>query len=97
MKPVTLERMYELILSLKAKFGITFLIGTSNVSESILLSDKVYLMQKNPGKILDSIDVQFEEERNVEQMHSAKFIEYRNKIEELLRKDKSQKLSNITV
>lgn len=97
MKPVTLQRMYELILSLRTKYGITFLIGTSNVSESILLSDKIYVMQKNPGKIIDSIDVKFEEERNIKLMHSPKFIEYRNKIEEELRKDKSQKLSNITV
>jgi len=97
MKPVTLERMYELVLFLRTKYGITFIIGTSNVPESILLSDKVYLMQKNPGKIIDSIDIKFEEERNLELMHSPKFIGFRNRIEEILRKDKTQKLSNITV
>lgn len=97
MKPVTLERMYELIFSLRSKYDITFLIGTSNVSESILLSDKVLLMQKNPGKIINSVEIQFNEERTVDLLHSTKFIEYRNKIEETLRKDKSQKLSNITV
>lgn len=97
MKPVTLERMYELILSLRAKFGITILIGTSNVSESILLSDKIYLMKKNPGKIIESIDIKFDEKRSTELILTPKFIDYRNKIESILKKDKSQSLSNITV
>lgn len=97
MKPVTLERMYESILSLRAKFGITILIGTSNVSESILLSDKIYLMKKNPGKIIESIDIKFDEKRSTELILTPKFIDYRNKIESILKKDKSQSLSNITV
>jgi ABC-type nitrate/sulfonate/bicarbonate transport system ATPase subunit len=97
MKPVTLERMYELILSLRAKYGITFLIGTSNLSESILLSDKIYLMKKNPGKIIESIDIKFDEVRTTELLLTSKFIDYRNKIESILKKDKSQSLSNITV
>ncbi len=96
-KPVTLERLYELLLSLKSKLGITFLLGTSNLSEAILLSDEIYLMQKEPGKIIDSIQISFDNERYVELMSSEKFINYRNKIEELLKNQKEQSLSNITI
>jgi len=96
-KPVTLQRLYELLLYLKSKLGITFLLGTSNLSEAILLSDEIYLMQKEPGKIIDSIQITFDSERNVELMRTEKFIDYRNKIEELLKKQKEQSLSNITI
>lgn len=96
-KPVTLQRLYELLLSLKSKLGITFLLGTSNLSEAILLSDEIYLMQKEPGKIIDSIQISFDNERNVELMRSEKFIDNRNKIEELLKNQKEQSLSNITI
>jgi len=96
-KPVTLQRLYELLLSLKSKLGITFLLGTSNLSEAILLSDEIYLMQKEPGKIIDSVQISFDNERNVELMRSEKFIDYRNKIEELLKNQKEQSLSNITI
>ncbi|KUG25122.1 abc transporter atp-binding protein [hydrocarbon metagenome] len=96
-KPVTLQRLYELLLALKSKLGITFLLGTSNLSEAILLSDEIYIMQKEPGKIIDSVQISFDNERNVELMRSEKFIDYRNKIEELLKNQKEQSLSNITI
>jgi hypothetical protein len=54
-------------------------------------------MKKNPGKIIESIDIKFDEVRTTELLLTSKFIDYRNKIESILKKDKSQSLSNITV
>ncbi len=97
MKPVTLERIYELVLSIRKKYGVTFLIGTSNLTESILLSDKIYLMRKSPGKVIESIDITFDDERNLKLMNTQKFFNYRNKVEEYLKQNISQSLSSITV
>lgn len=96
-KQESLERIYELILLLKSTLGLTIVMGTSNLSESILLSDKIYLMKKNPGKIFDSIDISFEQNRDVKQMSSEKFNEYRSLIEQKMKSEPSQILSNITV
>ena len=96
-KPVTNERIYELIFEINKNYGITFLLGTSNLSESILLSNKIYLMQKTPGKVIDSISIEFANQRTVEFMNDDLFVSYRNTIEESLKKNRSQNLSNITV
>jgi ABC-type nitrate/sulfonate/bicarbonate transport system ATPase subunit len=96
-KPETLERIYQLILSLKSELKLTIILGTSNLSESILLSDKIYLMKKNPGRVFDHLDISFEQNRNVELMTSKKFIEYRSIIEEKMKSEPSQILSNISV
>jgi NitT/TauT family transport system ATP-binding protein len=96
-KPVTLERLYSLVLSLRSKFNLTFLLGTSNLSESILLSDKVFVMQKDPGQITDAVEINFNEERTIGLLNTPKFIEYRNQIESILKRNSSQHLTKITV
>lgn len=96
-KPVSLERLYSLVLELKEKRKLTFILGTSNLSEAVLLSDKIYTMQKDPGTITNSFDIKFGTKRDVELMNSPEFLEYRNKIETELKKTKSQSLSNITI
>lgn len=96
-KPESLDRLYSLIIELRRKRKLTFILGTSNLSEAILLSDKIYTMQKDPGTITNSFDIKFDTERNIEMMNSPEFLEYRNKIETELKRTKSQSLSNITI
>lgn len=96
-QPVSLARLYTLLFELREKRKLTFILGTSNLSEAILLSDKIYTMRKNPGTINNSFDIKFNSERNIELMSSPEFLEYRNKIETELKQTKSQSLSNITI
>ena len=90
-------RIYELLLGIKAQTKISFVLGSTNLSEAIFLSDRIYLMKKNPGKIIDSSDVVFDNKRNSDVMNTDKFIEYRNRIEKLLKSEKSQLLSDIVI
>jgi ABC-type nitrate/sulfonate/bicarbonate transport system ATPase subunit len=43
----TKEEMYELVCVISENEGKTFLIATSNIYESLLLSDKIYLLRQN--------------------------------------------------
>lgn len=54
------ETRLELIDTLRnliATFRITFIMAATNISDALLLSNKIFLMRNNPGKIIKEIDV----------------------------------------
>lgn len=53
----TVNEIKELIKKIYSKMNIAFLMTTTNISDAILLSDKIFLMSKNPGKIIKEIDL----------------------------------------
>ena len=55
MKSITKDEIYELIRKLINDFGITFILSTPNITEAVYLSNKIFLMKKNPGKIIDEV------------------------------------------
>ncbi|MCF8241849.1 MAG: ATP-binding cassette domain-containing protein [Melioribacteraceae bacterium] len=97
MDPVTKEEIYNLLLSIPSKEKTTILMATTNISEAILLSEKIYLMKKSPGEIIDSIDIEFYEEVDLKLMDSQKYVELRRTIEEKFKHHHSQKLFNFSI
>lgn len=89
--------IYQLIRNINANKGITILFATTNISEALFLSDKLYLMGKDPGNILSSIDIDFPTLRNHSLFNSDKFISYREQIETIFKNKDSQKLLHITI
>ena len=75
------DDMYNLVLNIKHEFSLSLLIGTSNISEAVLLSDVIYLMDKNPGKILERIDVDLHADRTTDIIEQESFDELRSVIE----------------
>ena len=65
---------------------MTILFITHNVSEAVLMSQRVYVMQANPGHVKAEVKIKFNEERSLELQHTKKFINYCNQIEELIGK-----------
>ena len=49
--------LYELIESVKKQLKVNFILATTNVHEAILLSDKIFLMKKNPARIIHEIQI----------------------------------------
>lgn len=49
--------LIELLRDLTALNDLSFLLATTNISDAILLSQKIFLMRKNPGKIIKEIDI----------------------------------------
>ena len=53
----TTNEIKELLKNVCSKISVAFLMTTTNITDAILLSKKVFLMSKNPGKIIKEIDL----------------------------------------
>ncbi len=51
------KELFDLILKTKEEKNISFLIATSSITEAIYLGDKIIQLSKNPGKIINEINV----------------------------------------
>jgi NitT/TauT family transport system ATP-binding protein len=51
MDPETKTEIYDLIKNICSKSEITFIAATADISEAVILSDRILLMRKNPGRI----------------------------------------------
>lgn len=54
----------------------TTVLVTHNVSEAVFLSDRVFVMGRNPGRIVSQLDIDLPRPRTLETMTSPEFIEY---------------------
>jgi NitT/TauT family transport system ATP-binding protein len=53
----TRSELIELLKNLTTIKNFSFLLATTNISEAILLSEKIFLMRKNPGQIIKEIEI----------------------------------------
>jgi NitT/TauT family transport system ATP-binding protein len=93
----TKNEMLLLIRKINRTLGITFLLATSNVTEALFLSDKVYLMKKDPGEIISESDVELSSERDESTYSSESFNQLRTKISATFKQIESQKLVNLSI
>ena len=78
------ERLNLEMLNIWKQTGMTIIFITHNVSEAVLLSQRVYVMQSNPGTVKAEIPIEFEQERSLKLLKTPKFIHYCNQIEDLI-------------
>ncbi len=81
---VTRKEIYSLVRKVFLEKSIPILLGTTNISEAILLSDKIYLMKKSPGEIIGELKIDLPVERDNKLLESSEFISYRSQIEKLV-------------
>ena len=79
----TKDEIYGLVKSFGKKYNIAMILGTSNISEAVYLSNRIYLMKKNPGIIFNAIEMNAEtmKERGLSRLD--RFISLKNEIEKL--------------
>lgn len=53
----TRSELVELFKDLTSAKNISFILATTNISDAILMSKKIFLMRKNPGRIINEIDI----------------------------------------
>ncbi len=97
MDELTKLELYQLIRTVTETLRITFLFSTTNISEAIFLSDYIYLLQKNPGRIIKHFEIKFSEIRDQKIFLSEKFNEYSIVIKDEFRLTNTQILVNITI
>jgi NitT/TauT family transport system ATP-binding protein len=72
---LTRERLNIELLRVHERMSATALLVTHNITEAILLADRVVVMTPRPGRIADMIDVPFERPREQEMVADPKFQE----------------------
>ncbi|HVV78718.1 MAG TPA: ABC transporter ATP-binding protein [Pseudolabrys sp.] len=70
---MTRERMNVELQRIWMSTGKTVFFITHSVSEAVFLSDRVLVMSKRPGTLIDDIKVPFPRPRNVDLMSTAEF------------------------
>ncbi len=81
MDSVTKDEIYEVLRKSQDKYNAAFILATTNVSEAIYLSDKIYLMSKGPGKIIEEIKLDIESLNKKGLNKKERFNSLRNEIE----------------
>ncbi|MCX5238354.1 ABC transporter ATP-binding protein [Streptomyces prunicolor] len=82
----TRESLQDQLLDLWEELRTTVLFVTHSVSEAIRLSDTVVVMAPNPGRIVESIDVDLPRPRGERLFGERRFHEYEDLVRERLRR-----------
>ena len=77
----TREEMQTLLLDLHQRFSHTILFVTHDVGEAVALSDRIIVMDKNPGRILEVMDVKLPRPRKREDLD---FVSFQRRLYRLL-------------
>ena len=72
--------MQELTAQVSRETGMTVLFITHDIDEAIILADKIYVMSRQPGKIIDTIPIKYEGVRNHNMLMEEEFIVMKQKI-----------------
>ena len=97
MDPQTKKEILLLIRETQNTLKTTFLLATTNITEALFLSDKIYLMKKSPGENIADLMVDLPKERNESVIDSEKFIQLSSQIEKSFKNIDSQKLFNLSI
>jgi NitT/TauT family transport system ATP-binding protein len=83
----TRDEMGSELLTIWEQNKKTALFVTHGIDEAIFLADRIVVMARNPGRIIEIITVDLPRPRTIETMDSRVFIDYRRRIREHLMKE----------
>lgn len=91
----TRHMMQELLLSIWSDLKPTVMFVTHDIEEAIFLSDRIFVMGVNPGRIKATVDVDLPRPREVDSLLSPEFAQLNRDVFELIREEtmKSMELS----
>ena len=99
---ITRERLNILLMEIWQKTGKTIVFVTHSISEAVLLSTKIVVLSKSPGKIVDIIEIDSEKKGRGEEIFSSEYItrmviEVRRRVKDVWKKEVSKKVKDIRV
>ena len=81
---ITKEQMQQDLLALLEKHRLTVLFVTHDIEEALFIGDRVAVMQANPGRIAETLEVPFPRPRDRRLRLSAEFQALRGRIYDLI-------------
>ncbi len=76
--------VYALLRKINEKESVTFILATTNISEALLLSDRIIAITGSPSTVANSFDIKYSSIRNSELFDSPEFKIYKEDIEKTL-------------
>lgn len=80
------EQLNMELLSIWKKLGITILFITHNVEEAVLLSNSIYVMGTQPGRLLEKVEIDLPRPRSLSMISDPHFAEYEHRLTDLIGK-----------
>jgi len=82
----TKRELQELLLDIynKSEHDQTFISVTHNIEEAVYLSNQIYIMQANPGRVHTTLDIDLGKNRDHNIRSSEKFIRYVQQITDIM-------------
>jgi len=81
---LTKHKMQEYLLKVQEKIHASILFITHDIEEAIFLSDRIYILNGNPAKIIREIEVDIDRPRTDEMMSTIQFNNIKREIMALL-------------
>ena len=89
--------LYSVLRNVSISENKTILFSTTNISEAVYLSDKIYLMSKNPGKVVNEFKINVEESARDNLFESDQYFEIRKEIQEGINKITEHQFLNFSI
>jgi NitT/TauT family transport system ATP-binding protein len=84
---LTRGQMQELLMQIWQEHRLTVVFVTHDVSEAVYLSDRIFVMGLNPGRIKETIPVPFARPRASEEGHDPKLLELQARVLRSIREE----------
>ena len=86
---LTKRTMQDFLLQVQARTGTTVLMVTHDVAEAVYLSQRVYVFSDHPGRVAEEVTIPFGRQRSPRVQRDLRFLDLRDELEDLLRKERS--------
>ncbi|MEW6507927.1 MAG: ATP-binding cassette domain-containing protein [Bacteroidota bacterium] len=84
--------IYQLIRKVSYELNTSVLIATTNITEAIFLSDKIFLLGGEPAKIIGSLNIDLPQYRDLSVVTTQEFSFYINEVENIFKQIDSKKI-----
>lgn len=81
---ITRERMNRSLLGIWERTKKTVVLVTHGISEAVFMSDRIHVMGTEPGRIIETIEIELPRPRGDETMSDPRFPEYERHLRSLL-------------
>ncbi len=86
---LTRSRMQELLLEVWTRIRTTVVFVTHDIDEALFLADRVLVLSRAPGRIIEELTVQRSRPRHTDQSTDSEFMERKRRCLSLLRQEKT--------